>query len=353
MARKKNISGLLLVNLGSPDSTAVTDVRRYLREFLMDPRVIDVPYPLRWWIVNIGVLPRRPKQSAHAYESIWTADGSPLVCMSRRVQQLLQARVSYPVELAMRYQNPSIEEGIHRLIERGVNRIVSLPLFPHFAMSSFETAALRVEEVARRLAPGVKVLTAPPFYEAPEYIDALTQSASDYLGQQYDHLLFSFHGIPERHLRKSDPTRKHCLVTSNCCECNCPAVATCYRAQCYRTVKAFVKRAGIEEGKYSVAFQSRLGRAKWLTPYTDKVLEELGQKGKKRLLVMCPAFVADCLETLEEIAMRGKETFLKNGGESFQQIPCLNDHPRWTEALEELVGKVMNAQEEMVECGAV
>lgn len=334
--------GVLLVNLGSPDSTSVGDVRKYLREFLMDPRVIDVPYPIRWCIVNLAILPKRPAQSAHAYQSIWTDEGSPLVLTSKRMQRLLQDRVHYPVQLAMRYQSPSIEESITELLDDGVEEILSVPLFPHYAMSSFETAALRVEEVARRLAPDVKVTTVAPYFNHPIYIDALVQSARPYLADCYDHLLFSFHGIPERQLKKTDPTGCHCLASKNCCEGDSPAHKTCYRAQCFKTVKAFVEAADIPAGKYSVAFQSRLGRDPWLTPYTDKVIESLAQRGTKKLLVICPAFVADCLETLEEIGMRGKESFVEHGGKEFAQIPCLNDHPRWIDALEQLVRETAN-----------
>jgi ferrochelatase len=329
--------GVLLVNLGSPDSPSVPDVRRYLREFLMDGRVLDVNWLVRFCIVNFAILPSRPKQSAHAYQSIWTEAGSPLVVTSRNVQTKLQQKLTLPIELAMRYQNPSIPYAIQNLRERGCTDVVLIPLFPHFAMSSYETAVERVKEVARKLAPEMKLTVEPPYYDQPDYIAALAASAQPFLAQGYDHLLFSFHGIPERHLRKSDPTGNHCLRSETCCQTPSPAHATCYRAQCFKTVTTFVKKAAIAEGKYSVAFQSRLGRDPWLKPYTDFELPKLAAAGVTRLLVMCPAFVSDCLETIEEIGMRGRETFLNAGGKEFVLIPCLNEHPLWIAALEKMV----------------
>jgi ferrochelatase len=328
--------GVLLVNLGSPDSTAVGDVRRYLREFLMDRRVIDVPWPVRAFIVGM-ILINRPKQSAEAYEKIWTPEGSPLVVSSRRIQARLQERVTVPVELAMRYRNPSIREAVRRLAKEKIDEVLLIPLFPHYAMSSYETAVKRVKRVASWVAPRMRIEVQPPYGDAPDYVTALVASAQNYLETGYDHLLFSFHGVPVRHLKQSDPTRKHCLTTLNCCNVASPAHATCYRAQCFQTVAGFVKQAGVPAGKYSVSFQSRLGRDLWLMPYTDAVLAELPGRGIKKLLVICPAFVSDCLETLEEIGIRGRATFLSAGGTEFAQIPCLNEHPLWLAALEKMV----------------
>ncbi|MDD5139992.1 MAG: ferrochelatase [Verrucomicrobiales bacterium] len=329
--------GVLLVNLGSPDSPSVHNVRKYLREFLMDGRVLDTPWPVRFCIVNFAILPSRPKESAHAYQKIWTPEGSPLVITSRRVRAELQERVTKPVELAMRYQNPSIESALKILAEKEVTHLLVIPLFPHYAMSSYETAAERVKEVAAKMTPPITVEIQPPYYDAPEYIEALVASARNYLEDGYDHLLFSFHGIPERHLRKSDPTGCHCLAVENCCEVPSPAHATCYRAQCFKTVAAFVAKAGVPGEKYSVSFQSRLGKDPWLKPYTDFELEKLPARGVKKLLVICPAFVSDCLETIEEIGMRGRESFLKAGGEDLTLIPCMNEHPQWLMALEKMV----------------
>jgi len=330
--------GVLLVNLGSPDSTSVGDVRRYLREFLMDGRVIDVAWPLRAFIVGM-VLINRPKRSAEAYRKIWTPEGSPLIVTSRRVQAGLQQRVNVPVELAMRYQNPSISNAIRKLREHGVDELFLIPLFPHYAMSSYESAVERVKEIAAKLAPQMRIVVQPPYFDSPDYIAALVAGAENHLRQGYDHLLFSFHGIPEQHLLKSDPTGGHCLVKKNCCEVASPAHTTCYRAQCFKTVAAFVARAGIPAGKFSVSFQSRLGLTPWLKPYTDFEFAALPKHGVKKLLVICPTFVSDCLETLEEISIRGRETFLDAGGEEFVQIPCLNEHPFWIAALAGMVEK--------------
>jgi ferrochelatase len=323
---------VLLVNLGSPDSPSVPDVRRYLNEFLMDERVIDTPWLLRRFVVGM-ILIKRPAESGHAYEKIWTKDGSPLVVTSKHVQAALQARLSVPVELAMRYQNPSIESAVKALAGRGVKEVLLIPLFPHYAMSSYETAVVRVQEVAARLAPQLRITVQPPYYDHPDFIAALVVSTADFLRQDYDHLLFSYHGIPERHLRKSDPTGCHCLQVETCCEVASPAHAKCYRMQCFATTKAFVKQAGVPEGKYSVSFQSRLGKDPWLKPYTDYELVRLAQEGKKKMMVICPAFVSDCLETIEEIGMRGCEDFLAASGKEYTRIPCLNEHPRWIDAL--------------------
>jgi ferrochelatase len=327
--------GVLLVNLGSPDSPSVSDVRRYLNEFLMDDRVIDTPWLLRRLIVGL-ILINRPKESAHAYEKIWTPEGSPLVVISRNVREKLQERVSLPVGLAMRYQNPSIESAVKELSERGADELLLIPLFPHYAMSSYETAVVRAKAVAARLAPRMRITVQPPYFDAPDYIAALVASTEKFLETGYDHLLFSFHGLPERHLKKTDTTGRHCLTAPNCCEIASPAHATCYRAQCFKTVAAFVKLAGVPAAKFSISFQSRLGKEPWLKPYTDFELAELPKRGVKRLLVICPAFVSDCLETLEEIGIRGRETFLQAGGREFAQIPCLNGHPLWIAALEKM-----------------
>lgn len=323
---------VLLVNLGSPDSPSVPDVRRYLNQFLMDGRVIDVAWPVRRLVVGL-ILIKRPAESGHAYDKIWTKDGSPLVVTSKHVQAALQKRLSVPVELAMRYQNPSIESAVKKLADKGAKDVLLIPLFPHYAMSSYETAVVRVQEVTARLAPGMKITVQPPYYDHPDFIAALVASAADFLKRDYDHLLFSYHGIPERHLRKSDTTGCHCLKVENCCEVASPAHATCYRAQCLATTAAFVKLAGVPKEKYSVSFQSRLGKDPWLKPYTDYELVRLAQEGKKKMLVICPAFVSDCLETIEEIGMRGCTDFMAASGKEFTRIPCMNEHPLWIDAL--------------------
>ena len=331
---------ILLVNLGSPDSPSVPDVRRYLNEFLMDGRVIDLPWLVRRLVVGL-ILINRPKESGHAYEKVWTKEGSPLVVTSKHVQELLQKRLSVPVELAMRYQNPSIVSAVKKLAAQNVTELLLIPLFPHYAMSSYESAVVCVQEVVGKLAPQIKLTVQPPYFDAPDYIAALAASAADYFKKDYDHLLFSFHGIPERHIKKSDPTGCHCLATPNCCATPSPAHATCYRAQCFTTAKLFAEKAGVPAGKWSVSFQSRLGKDPWLKPYTDYELPRLATEGKKKMLVICPAFVSDCLETIEEIGMRGCEQFMAGNGKEFTRIPCLNEQPGWIEALEKMAAKFL------------
>ena len=330
-------SGVLLVNLGSPDSPAVKDVQRYLREFLMDGRVIDSPWPLRFALVNGVIIPRRAHQSAEAYASIWKREGSPLVVTSRNVSAALERRLNLPVRAAMRYQNPSIEEGVIELARAGVEDLLVVPMFPHYAMSSYETAVEKARTVAKAKAPEMRVRVLEPYFDHPAYIAALVASASEYLNGNIDHLLFSFHGLPERHLRKSDKTGCHCLNVPNCCEIPSPARATCYRAQCFKTVKAFVNETKLPASSYSIAFQSRLGRDPWLQPYTDAEIARLAKLGVKRLAVICPAFVSDCLETLEEIGIRGREIFRQGGGEELVLVPCLNEHPAWVAALDQFI----------------
>ena len=322
---------VLLVNLGSPDSTSVGDVRRYLREFLGDERVIDLPAPLRWLLLEGIILRTRPKRSAHAYATVWTKDGSPLIATSRSVREKLAADLGAqtPVYLAMRYGNPSIASVIATIVADGVEELLLIPQYPHYAMSSWETVTAKVYAEAALQSPRLRVTTIQPFYEDTDYIDALYAASKPYLDQPHDYVLFSFHGIPVRHLRKADSSKAHCTVVADCCETCSPVQSTCYRSQCLKTAKAFVKRANLTPKTHSVSFQSRLAGEPWLTPYTDFELKRLPAAGVKNLLVMSPAFVADCLETLEELSVAGKETFLKAGGSSFKQIPCLNDHPAY------------------------
>lgn len=328
--------GVLLVNLGTPDSPAVPDVRRYLREFLMDPRVIDMPYPARFLLVNGIIAPFRAAKSAEAYHSIWKPEGSPLALISRQVCDELAKRLGAPVELAMRYQNPSVASALRRLAALNLSGLTVLPMFPHYAMSSYESALERVKELAPQLLPGVALRAVPPYFDSTGYIRALAASALPHLERGYDHILFSFHGLPERHLRRTDPTACHCLRQDGCCSTPSPALATCYRSQCLRTVAALACELGLPEGRFSHAFQSRLGRDRWLEPATTDVLARLARQDVRRLVVMCPSFVTDCLETLEEIGIRGRETFLHAGGSSLSLIPCLNAHPVWMDALAEL-----------------
>ena len=336
--------GILLLNLGSPDSPQVADVRRYLREFLSDERVLDAPAPIRQLVLNLFILPFRPQKSAEAYASIWTEQGSPLITMTYRCAELLAERLSIPVEVGMRYGNPSTEEAIRRLKARGVRRLLAIPLYPHYAMSSYETAVAKVQRALAQLAPQMELTVEPPYYADPRYIEALHAVSEPYLrDQEVDHVLFSYHGIPERHLRRSDPSGCYCLKYEDCCERAHPAHAVCYRHQTLVTTRLLAARAELEPDRYSISFQSRLGRDPWLKPYTDHQLERFPSRGIKRLAVLCPAFTSDCLETLEEIAMEGEEEFLRAGGKTFIYIPCLNDHPTWIDALESFSRRFMQA----------
>jgi len=327
---------LLLVNLGSPASTSVADVRRYLNQFLMDPYVIDLPWPLRRLLVSL-ILLKRPAQSAHAYASIWWDEGSPLVVLSRRLQEAMKAHWAQgPVELAMRYGEPSIETVLTRLAAQGIRQVTLAPLYPQFADSTVTTVIEEAKRVVHEKSLGMQFSVLQPFYEQPEYLGALVESAKPHLARGFDHLLLSFHGLPERHIRKlvSDPN--HDLHAKDSRGVSAETLAVCYRSQCLRSAEAFAERLGLQPEQWSVSFQSRLGRAKWIEPYTETRLEELAQQGVKKLLVMCPAFVADCIETLEEIGIRGREQFQAAGGEELVLVPCLNDQPAWSEALAQL-----------------
>jgi ferrochelatase len=327
---------VLLLNLGSPDSTSVPDVRRYLKEFLGDERVIDRPANpfLRSLLVNQIICRFRAPKSAHAYASIWTAEGSPLIVTSKRVQQRLQEKLpGLPVTLAMNYGNPSIPDVLHRLVNDGVDHLLLFPQYPHYAMSSWETVVAKVHRAADKIAPDMKIECVQPYYADDDYIAALVETARPYLAQPHDHLLFSYHGIPVRHLTKADSSRAHCQVVADCCSTCSPAHATCYKAQITRTTQAFAKKAELDSAKWSVSFQSRLVGEPWLSPYTDHLFHELPKAGKRRLLVITPAFVTDCLETLEEIRVAGAQSFKAAGGESFTHIPCLNEQPAWIDLL--------------------
>ncbi|MDE1165046.1 MAG: ferrochelatase [Pseudomonas sp.] len=326
---------LLMVNLGSPASTSVADVRSYLNQFLMDPYVIDLPWPVRRLLVSL-ILIKRPEQSAHAYASIWWEEGSPLVELTRRLQTAMHSQWTHgPVEIAMRYGEPSLDTVLTRLAGQGIKNITLAPLYPQFADSTVTTVIEEARKVVRQKKLPVQFSVLQPFYDQPEYIQALADSARAHVEQDFDHLLMSFHGLPERHLTKLNPG--HCLKDADCCRTASPEVlATCYRAQCLRAAQACAERLGLPDGKWSVAFQSRLGRAKWIEPYTEARLDELAKQGVKKLLVMCPAFVADCIETLEEIGDRGREQFIAAGGQELVLVPCLNDRADWAQALKVL-----------------
>lgn len=323
---------VLLANLGSPDAPETKPVRRYLDQFLMDPYVIQLPWLLRRLIVSLFVLPSRPKASAEAYQSVWMEEGSPLLVLSKRLKHALKQKLDLPLEMAMRYGNPSIEQQLLKLCsDKNVSEVLLIPLYPHFADSTVTTAVEEARRVMQKHQLDIQLQVLQPFYDNPDYIETLVQTAQPYLNQDYDHIVFSYHGLPESHITKLDSS--HCLKQENCCQVPHPAHKTCYRHQVMRTTQCFALQAGLANNRYSVAFQSRLGRAKWLGPNTEDRLQELAQQGAEKVLVICPAFVTDCLETLEEIAIRGEEKFRQAGGKSLKLIPCMNDHPAWVDLL--------------------
>ena len=328
------MKGVLLVNLGSPQSPEPQDVKPYLDEFLMDKYVIDVPFLLRALLVRGIILRKRPEKSSEAYRKIWWDEGSPLIILSERMHEKVKKHVEVPVALGMRYGQPSILTALQELHDQGVDDVLLVPLYPQHAMASTVTVEVKAEEMRKKHFPDMKMTNMPAFYNKPDYIKALSNSITESVKDfDYDHLLFSYHGIPERHIRKTDITKSHCKIDKSCCNTPSPAHEFCYRHQCYETTKLVVKELGIPEGKYSQTFQSRLAGDKWLDPYTDVEINKLPAKGIKKLAVVTPAFVADCLETLEEIAMEANEEFKHNGGEEFHAIPCLNDGDEWIEVL--------------------
>ncbi|MEZ5549845.1 MAG: ferrochelatase [Pseudomonadales bacterium] len=326
--------GILLVNLGTPASTETRDVRKYLAEFLMDPHVVDLPWPLRALLVYGAILPRRPGRSAAAYRSIWDAagpgTGSPLKHFSQGLRHALEQRTDMPCELAMRYGEPALDSALQALAAKGVTRTLLVPLYPQHAASTRTTT---IEATRRQLPSGMTLEILPPFFNHPDYIQAQADLIRRHLPAEWDHLLLSYHGLPERHLTRADPTGAHCLKTADCCERPSVAHATCYRHQVRRTSDALISAIGLDASRVTTSFQSRLGRAAWLTPYTDATLQALAGQGVRKLVVACPAFVADNLETLEEIGIAGREQFLAAGGESFTLVPCLNDDEAWISAL--------------------
>ena len=333
--------GILLINLGTPDAPRAPEVRRYLRQFLHDPRVVDIHPLARFLLVEALILPFRPAKSAAAYQKIWRPEGSPLLLESRALEAKLRARFpGVPLELGMRYGAPSLGAALERLHARGARRLFVAPLYPQYSSSATGSSLEEVfTQLGRRDAvPAVSTL--PPFYADPGFLDAFAARGREVIAREKpDHVLFSFHGLPERQIRKADHSGAHCLAASNCCDAIGAANSDCYRAQSFATARGLAARLDLEAGGYTICFQSRLGRTPWIRPYTDLVIPELAQAGKKRLVVFCPAFVADCLETLEEIAIRAREQFLGCGGESLALVPSLNASEEWVSALAALIEK--------------
>jgi ferrochelatase len=331
-------NGLLLMNLGTPDEPTPTAVRRYLREFLGDPRVLDINAVGRAALLHLVILPRRPAQSAHAYRSIWDPQrGSPLLYHSQDLAAGVAKKLGddWRVELAMRYGNPSVADGLAALERAGVSRVVVLPLFPQYASSSTGTAIARVMELAasRWNVPPLDFI--PPFFDDPGFLTAFEQVAAPVLAEaRPDHVLFSYHGLPVRQIVKTDTAGTHCFKTATCCDTL--ANPNCYRAQCFATTRGLASRLDLPPERYTICFQSRLGRTPWIEPFTDVELDRLAKEGKKRLAVLCPAFVADCLETVEEIGIRARDQWRAAGGEELVLVPSLNATPAWIDAVSAL-----------------
>jgi len=339
-------TGVLLINLGTPDTPTPDAVGRYLREFLMDGFVIDSPALLRWFLVNVLIVPRRKYRSAEAYQKIQLPEASPLLVHTRALAQTVAARLDpdeYVVEFGMRYGDPSIKSALEKLKRTGVSRIIVLPLYPQYAESSYETAVVETRRSAKELGCELPLSFLPPFYDEPEFIKAWAERILASVDvQTTDHLIFSFHSIPVRHLARLHGQENHCLVAQNCCSEITKANESCYRAQCFATTRAIANRLELNADDYTVSFQSRLGRAEWIGPNTVDILQALPGRGIKRVAVACPSFVADCLETLEEIAIRGRDTFIEAGGHDLQLIPSLNSDELWVKAVASFIRECAN-----------
>ncbi len=326
--------GVLLINIGTPKTNSPDDVGRYLSEFLMDPFVVDIPAILRWILVKVLIVPRRKFASSEAYKKIWLKTGSPLLVNSENLARSLSSQLGdrFSVRIGMRYSEPSIMTAVSEFQKEGVTRIVVVPMYPQFADSSTTSSLEKLKTLPSPLPYSV----VEAFYDQPGFIDSFAEVIRDSLNsKEIDHYLFSYHGLPERQIQRLHP--EHCFKTPNCCETMSEKNKYCYRAQCVQTTRKIVGALGLKPDQYSFSFQSRLGRTKWIDPYTDFRLPELAQKGVKNLAVICPSFVADCLETLEEIGIRGKADFIKAGGENLYLVPCLNAHPKWSKSLAQMI----------------
>ncbi len=336
MAKRR---GLVLSNIGTPASPEPKDVRVFLREFLSDPRVLDMSPMGRWLLLNLIILPFRPKKSAKAYQEIWTDEGSPILVNSREMAKKMAGVLGegWVVGLGMRYGDPSMSAALDGMLKAGVEEVVLLPLFPQYALSSTASSIDYFEKLMAEKAPDVPTQIITDFFEHPAFCEPSAKLAQEHLDDSVDHVLFSFHGLPVHQVVATDPTGAHCQKSENCCDAICEANRLCYRAQSHVTARRLASHLGLEDSQWSIAFQSRLTKVPWIEPHTDKLLVELAEQGVKHLAVMCPSFVADCLETLEEIDMRAREDFLEAGGERFSFVPCLNARTDWVEALAKMV----------------
>lgn len=326
-------SGILLVNVGTPESPEPKDVGRYLREFLMDPRVIDIPAVWRWILVNVLVVPRRAKSSALLYKKVWTPQGSPLLLHTKRLAEKLD-QVMGNTRFAMRYGNPSIKSVVESFRKDGVTALTVVPLYPQYSSAATESS---IQEV-KKWAKGMPLKFVPPFYAEAPFLNAVTRITEPYLNNKsYDAVLFSFHGLPERQIKKCDKSGTHCLKSEDCCDLPKELSPDCYRRQSFDTAKALAQSLKLPAEKWFIGFQSRLGRTPWIQPFSDGWYRTLPAIGIKKLAVLCPSFVADCLETIEEVQIRGKEEFLQHGGEVLDLIPCVNSSDVWVHGLKQII----------------
>ena len=336
MDLQKNV-GVLLINLGSPKELSKKSVRQYLRVFLSDDNVVDLPKFLQQFILRLFILPFRPKNTLEAYEKIWTKEGSPLIISTESIANKLTEKTGWNVEYAMRYEEPSIEKALHKFKKNEINKIYVISLYPHNAMATTVTTELETRNVAMNVSNDFELIFTKPFFDNEEYINAMVNSIRPYVeNKSYDKIIFSYHGIPKRQAKKTDETGEHCFSTSNCCELENDGSKDCYRSHTRIASDLTAKKLGLEDDQWEIAYQSRIGPG-WLTPFTDKRLAKLPEEGKDNIAILCPSFISDCLETLEEIDIRGRETFLKAGGKNMTYIPCLNDSEDTINLLENLV----------------
>jgi len=329
--------GVLLINLGSPKELSKKSVRQYLRVFLSDDNVVDLPKFFQQFILRLFILPFRPKNTLEAYEKIWTKEGSPLIISTESIANKLTEKTGWNVEYAMRYEEPSIEKALHKFKKNEINKIYVISLYPHNAMATTVTTELETRNVAMNVSNDFELIFTKPFFDNEEYINAMVNSIRPYVeNKSYDKIIFSYHGIPKRQAKKTDETGEHCFSTSNCCEVENDGSKDCYRSHTRIASDLTAKKLGLEDDQWEIAYQSRIGPG-WLTPFTDKRLAKLPEEGKDNIAILCPSFISDCLETLEEIDIRGRETFLKAGGKNMTYIPCLNDSEDTINLLENLV----------------
>ena len=332
--------GVLLVNLGTPDAPETEPVRRYLREFLGDPLVLTMPAVARWLLLNLIILRTRPRRTAAAYQKIWTSEGSPLLVHSRELAAGVSKALGddFHIELAMRYGKPSLAEALGRMQQRGIERLIVVPLFPLFATANHTSIEQRIVEILSEKQFHPERVTLPTFYDDPGWISAVSKATQRTLEEtQPDHTLFSFHGLPENQVKATDTEGLVCLQSEGCCDQIVEANRNCYRAQSFAHARAVAARLDLAPGSWSVAFQSRLAGTPWIQPFTDHVLPELAERGVRKLVVVCPAFVADNLETLEEIGIRGRDQWAQVGGEVLGLAPCPNAEPSWVSSLSESI----------------